>query len=198
MNEEIIDNYILGRMSDEDRQIFERSMSDDPDLKEEVELRKEIVLALRMEQDKEFLQSLEFNIQYQERRRNKTFRIASFAATAACILFGFVLHYDMVYTYKDIGNVITLINPYGLSRGDDNTDVLSDIIEHIENKEFDQALEIIGEQPLDMQQYDSIEWYEAITSMRMGKYLKAKKLLKKIASSNSLYKNDAQNIIDRL
>ena len=34
--------------------------------------------------------------------------------------------------------------------------------------------------------------------MRMGKYIKAKRLLKEIAAFDSFYKNDAQKVLDEL
>lgn len=229
MKDERIDNYILGRMSDEERIVFENEMLDDLDLKEEVDLRKDIVRALHMERDKKILQSIERNIQAKERRLTE-FRIPEIAAeaagecvlferdiqakerrhtafgiqkigavaAAACVLFGCVLHFDTVSTYKNLGYGVELNTFSSLSRGDDGVDVVSQIVKYIENEEFDQALDVIHNQSHDLQLYDSIEWYEAVTYMCMGKYLKAKRLLREIASSDSLYKEEAKTLLDRL
>lgn len=225
MKDERIDNYILGRMSDEERRVFENEVLDDLDLKEEVDLRKDIVRALRMERDKKMLQSIERDIQAKERRnaafriqkidaearagsvsiqanerRHTAFRIQKIGAVAAaaCVLFGCVLHFDTVSTYKNLGYGVELNTFSSLSRGDDGVDVMSQIVKYIENEEYDQALDVIHNQPHDLQLYDSIEWYEAVTYMCMGKYVKARRLLREIASSDSLYKEEAQTILDRL
>ena len=199
MKDERIDNYILGRMSDEERRVFENEVLDDLDLKEEVDLRKDIVRALRMERDKKMLQSIERDIQANE-RRHTAFRIQKIGAVAAaaCVLFGCVLHFDTVSTYKNLGYGVELNTFSSLSRGDDGVDVMSQIVKYIENEEYDQALDVIHNQPHDLQLYDSIEWYEAVTYMCMGKYVKARRLLREIASSDSLYKEEAQTILDRL
>lgn len=199
MKDERIDNYILGRMSDEERIVFENEMLDDLDLKEEVDLRKDIVRALHMERDKKILQSIERNIQAKE-RRHTAFSIQKIGAVAAaaCVLFGCVLHFDTVSTYKNLGYGVELNTFSSLSRGDDGVDVVSQIVKYIENEEFDQALDVIHNQSHDLQLYDSIEWYEAVTYMCMGKYLKAKRLLREIASSDSLYKEEAKTLLDRL
>lgn len=86
MYDERIDNYVTGKMSEEERLLFERELAGNPNLQEEVSLQQDIVRAIRMRAAKEHLQRVEQDIQAQIRRR-KIFRIvfvSSFAA-AACL-----------------------------------------------------------------------------------------------------------------
>ena len=50
-------------------------------------------------------------------------------------------------------------------------------------------------QILQEQLYD-VEWYDAILLMKRGKYLKAKEILRSIASSDSPYADNAKTILE--
>jgi hypothetical protein len=208
-----IDNYILGRMSNEERQAFEKEMSVNSELQEKVALHRDIVRAMRIERDKEYLQSLERDIKMQKmtERRRRTFamRISSIAA-AACLVLGVFVHFDTQSDYRQYGLGIEL----AISRGGGDSDKVAELIN---DRNYDEALSLIAEgeaQPFvcddtnpeiveaERDEYqreqDELQWYKTVAYVRMGKYIKAKKLLKQIALSDSEYKDEAQAALDAL
>jgi hypothetical protein len=210
---ERIDNYILGRMSNEERQTFEKEMSVNSELQEKVALHRDIVRAMRIERDKEYLQSLERDIKVQEmtERRRRTFamRISSIAA-AACLVLGVFVHFDTQSDYRQYGLGIEL----AVSRGGGDSDK---VVELINDGNYDEALSLIAEVEAKpfvcddtnpeiveaerdeyQREQDELQWHKTVAYMRMGKYIKAKKLLKQIASSDSEYKDEAQAALDAL
>lgn len=211
--EDRIDNYILGRMSNEERQAFEKEISVNTELQEKVALHRDIVRAMRIERDKEYLQSLERDIKVQEmtERRRRTFamRISSIAA-AACLVLGVFVHFDTQSDYRQYGLGIEL----AISRGGGYSDKAAVAINE---GHYDEALSLIAEgeaKPFvcddtnpeiveaERDEYhreqDELQWYKTVAYMRMGKYIKAKKLLKQIALSDSEYKDEAQAAFDAL
>lgn len=208
-----IDNYILGRMSNEERQAFEKEMSVNLELQEKVALHRDIVRAMRIERDKEYLQSLERDIKMQKitERRRRTFamRISSIAA-AACLVLGVFVHFDTQSDYRQYGLGIELAISRG--GGDSNKAAVA-----INEGHYDEALSLIAEGEAKpfvcddtnpeiveaerdeyQREQDELQWYKTVAYMRMGKYIKAKKLLKHIALSDSEYKDEAQAALDAL
>lgn len=208
-----IDNYILGRMSNEERQAFEKEMSVNSELQEKVALHRDIVRAMRIERDKEYLQSLERDIKMQKitERRRRTFamRISSIAA-AACLVLGVFVHFDTQSDYRQYGLGIEL----AISRGGGYSDKAAVAINE---GHYDEALSLIAEGEAKpfvcddknpeiveaerdeyQREQDELQWYKTVAYMRMGKYIKAKKLLKQIALSDSEYKDEAQAALDAL
>lgn len=55
LTEERIDNYLLGRMSEAERTVFERELEENKDLREEYECQKEVAHAIQMVAMREFL-----------------------------------------------------------------------------------------------------------------------------------------------
>lgn len=192
--EERIDNYILGRMSNEERQAFEKEISVNSELQEKVALHRDIVRAMRIERDKEYLQSLEHNIKVKEmtERRRRTFamRISSIAV-AACLVLGVFMHFDTQSDYRQYGLGIEL----AVSRGGGYSDKVAELIN---DGNYDEALSLIAEAENfefwiknPNQEQNNIQWYKAVAYMRMGKYIKAKRLLKQIASSDNHHSSEA-------
>lgn len=199
--EERIDNYILRRMSNGERQAFEKEMSVNSELQEKVALHRDIVRAMRIERDKEYLQSLERDIKVQEmtERRRRTFamRISSIAV-AACLVLGVFVHFDTQSDYRQYGLGIEL----AVSRGGGYSDKVAELIN---DGNYDEALSLIAEAENfefwiknPNQEQNNIQWYKAVAYMRMGKYIKAKRLLKQIASSDNHHSSEAQKALDEI
>lgn len=199
--EDRIDNYILGRMSNEERQAFEKEISVNSELQEKVVLHRDIVRAMRIERDKEYLQSLEHNIKVKEmtahRRRTFAMRISSIAV-AACFVFGLFVHFDTASDYRQYGLGIDL----AVSRGGGYSDKVAELIN---DGNYDEALSLIAEAENfefwiknPNQEQNNIQWYKAVAYMRMGKYIKAKRLLKQIASSDNHHSSEAQKALDEI
>ena len=210
-----VEDYLMGKMSDEERLTFEKELGIDAGLKGAVDLHRDIVRAIRMKAAKEHLQKVEHDIQIKERRR-KIFTLShyiSIGAIAACIMVGVFIHFDTASDYRQCGADIQLITS-SVRGGDSYADRA---LEAIENGRYDLALTIIeeGEKATFVcddihpelveqarQEYnqgqDDLQWYKAVTYMRMGKYFKAKRLLKQIATSDSYYKTDAREVLNKL
>ena len=210
-NNDKIDLYLTDRMSAPERASFEREMAADPALAEEVTMQRELIRAIQAKGAKEYLQQVEKNIQ----RREKRFRIfkiyAPAIAAAACLLVGIFFQTDLNRTCRALG--------YGLeleiesSRGGD---ALGRIVELIESENFEAALTLIHqerealpsvysdtEEGQYLKHQDDIykadlDWYETVVYLRAGKYWKAKKWLKRIASEQGYYSSQASMILDKM
>ena len=196
MKEERIDNYVMGKMTADERLSFEQEMAVDVALQKEVALHREIVQAIRMKAAKEHLQKVERQIRAEENRRKVfTIRIAA-VALAACLVVGVFVDYNYRESYKGYGfsDNIEL-----LAARDGGT--ISQVVGEINDEEYKAALATIEEamaQDISLSERDELEWYKAVTYMRMGKWIKARKLLKQIAASDSAYSEDAQKALEKL
>ena len=224
MKQELIDNYILGKMSAEERQTFELEISQDSEMQKEVALHRDIVRAIRMKAAKEHLRNIENEIQATEQRK-KTFKILSPITTMAaclvsgvCIASGAFFYVDTALDYRNYGLNIIQEEIIATKVSDRGVESLSDkTIDAIKNNDFNKALSIIeeGEKLEDTfsdpnptleeqahQEYkieqEDLQWYKAVVYMCQGRWIKAKKLLKKIAASDSFYKADAQKALNEL
>ena len=217
MKQDRIDNYILGEMSNEERLAFEQEMAQDTSLNEEVVLQQEIVRAIRMKAAKEHLQKIEREIQAKERRR-KVFAIRfSSVAIAACLALGIFFYVDTANSYISYGlniqheMVVTKCD----SRG--GTSYSERALDAINENDFDKALAIIEEgekleftfsdpNPVLQEQalleykmeQEDLQWYKAVAYMCKGRWIKAKRLLKEIATSDSYYKAEAKKALYNL
>ena len=71
-NQEQIDKYLAGQMTEDEKLQFERLLSaDDSSLRDEMELQKEIILAIRRRSLKEMLQGEEESIQKEKEGHHK-------------------------------------------------------------------------------------------------------------------------------
>lgn len=196
MKEERIDNYVMGKMTADERLSFEQEMTADVALQKEVALHREIVQAIRMKAAKEHLQKVERQIRAEGRRRKVFKRLARVIALAACLVVGVFVDYNYRESYKGYGfsDNIEL-----LAARDGGT--ISQVVGEINDEEYKAALATIEEaiaQDISVSERDELEWYKAVTYMRMGKWVKARKLLKQIAASDSAYSEDAQKALEEL
>ena len=189
-NNDRIDLYLTDRMPASERASFEREMAEDSALAQEVALQRELVRAIQSKGAKEYLQQVEKNIQ----RREKRFRI--FKIYAPCRALGYGLELEIES-----------------SRGGD---ALGRIVELIESENFEAALTLIHqerealpsvysdtEEGQYLKHQDDIykadlDWYETVVYLRAGKYWKAKKWLKRIASEQGYYSSQASMILDKM
>lgn len=213
MKDELIDDYVTGKMSEADRFSFERELADNQELHSEELLHRDIVRAIRMKAAKGHLQQVEREIRARVRRRNVfAIRIASIAI-AACLAIGIFVHFDSMTNYQAVGNALVLESD--AERGGAQT---TNVILHaVDNGKYDEALNLIADAETlefksefthpdlieqDRLEYnrtmETLQWYKAVIYMRMGKWMKARRLLKRIAESDSRYKKVARQTLDRL
>ena len=195
MKQERIDNYVMSKMSAEERNSFEQEIANDAELQAEVALHRDVVRAIRMKAAKEHLQKVERQIRAEERRRKVFKRLVPVIALAACLVVGVFVDYDNRGDYKDYAANIK-ITPYRAAGYEVN-----EVIYKIAENNYTEALATIEEamaQDISVSERDELEWYKAVTYMRMGKWVKARKLLKQIAASDSAYSEDAQKALEEL
>ena len=195
MKQERIDNYVMSKMSAEERNSFEQEIANDAELQAEVALHRDVVRAIRMKAAKEHLQKVERQIRAEERRRKVFKQLAPVIALAACLVVGVFVDYDNRGDYKDYAANIE-ITPSRAAGYEVN-----EVIYKIAENNYTEALATIEEamaQDISVSERDELEWYKAVTYMRMGKWVKARKLLKQIAASDSAYSEDAQKALKEL
>lgn len=149
-----------------------------------------------------------------ERRRRRAFTWGfATVALAACFVVGLFVHLDYQQSYTAYGNSLQL-STLAL-RGEE---VLSnDIIEAIEAEEYERAHILIAqaremtfdasrlaESTAEELEYERevyaheqalVEWLEAVTLMREGRWLKARRQLKAIANTDSPYREEAERAL---
>ena len=195
MKQERIDNYVMSKMSAEERNSFEQEIANDAELQAEIALHRDVVRAIRMKAAKEHLQKVEHQIRAEENRRKVfTIRIAA-VALAACLVVGVFVDYDNRGDYKDYAANIEITPSRAAGYQ------VNEVIYKIAENNYTEALATIEEamaQDISVSERDELEWYKAVTYMRMGKWIKARKLLKQIAASDSAYSEDAQKALKEL
>lgn len=214
---EKIDRYVLGQMSDEEKSAFETELSSNPELKHEYELQREIILATQRVHFKRHLQ----NIDQQARlKRRKMIRTASSWSIAAAIVCVCIVGIDMKYSsdlrdasmicYAETGAPLTrsdsevdelLAEAYGLIDKNELRAASSKILaaEKIINEELKQPVTTEEEQyrkEIMILQKQDIDWYKAMILMKEGEVFKSRKALKKIASSDSRYAEQAKELLE--
>lgn len=198
MKQERIDNYVLGKMTADERLSFEQEIANDAELQAEVALHRDVVRAIRMKAAKEHLQKVERQIRAEERRRKVfTIRIAA-AALAACLVVGVFVDVDNRSDYRNYGEMIAIAAEPAV-RGE--RDVVNEVAQYITENNYTEVMAVIDEaatMELSVSDQQELEWYKAVTYMRMGKWVKARKLLKQIAVSDSAYSEDAQKALEEL
>lgn len=149
-----------------------------------------------------------------ERRRRRAFTWGfATVALAACFVVGLFVHLDYQQSYTAYGNSLQLSTV--MLRGEE---VLSnDIIEAIEAEEYERAHILIAqarEMTFDASRFAEctaeeleyerevyaheqalVEWLEAVTLMREGRWLKARRQLKAIANTDSPYREEAERAL---
>lgn len=214
---EKIDRYVLGQMSEEEKTAFEAKLSSDSELKHEYELQREIILATQRLHLKRHLQNIEQQARLKRKRMIRTISTWSIAAAIVCMC---IIGVDMKYS-SDLRSTSMLCyaeTSAPLTRSDSETDeLLSKAYELIGKNELGSASskilaaeKMINEelkQPVttEEEQYrkeililqkQDIDWYKALILMKEGEIFKSRKALKKMASSDSRYAEQAKELLE--
>lgn len=218
-NQEQIDKYLAGQMTEDEKLQFERLLSaDDSSLRDEMELQKEIILAIRRRSLKEMLQGEEESIQKEKEDHHKrvvrwTLRsVASIAVAAVCLLLITLL--PIANLMYDSSNVYyTQALEAGELRGcpSDTLSVLwSESVTALQKDDWARADEfalqvmnlstqpIVGitdEERLDF--YQQAEWMHANYLMHNKHIFKAKRLLQKISSDGGRFSKQSNDLLKR-
>ena len=221
--EERIDNYLLGRMSEQERQLFESELATNPELNKELESQRQIANAVQRAAMSNFLK------QHAELRNKKfislfsstrrvIWTITSIAAMIVLVI-GFVKYNKTANSFKSEGLLAYNNIEIPIARDGNQIDsLISQAYTLIGQGEYKQAKgtmaiadrnireylaikhitlteeEAYAQQLLQRKLYD-LEWLNAIILMKQGKITKAKKALIDISYSNSPYSTIAKKIL---
>jgi len=212
---EIIDKYLNNELTAEEKSAFEASLLTNAELRNEVESYKLIVSAYERERIKQNLQTAEKQIQSGKQMLWGKTTLYSLAA-AACIIF-VITHVSTMNTMKNYGEQYFAQTEQFSRGGDDISDLIAVAHEQIANAQYKSALNNLSSalEILEGTEFDTttpegdylaqmavlkkqeIQWLKAITYMKNGNVRKAKRLLKEISRSDSIYAEDARNILRR-
>lgn len=222
--EERIDNYLLGRMSEQERQLFESELDTNPELSKELESQRQIANAVQRAAMSSFLK------QHAGQRSNKyrnlfsstrrvVWTITSIAAMLVLVI-GFVKYNKTASTFKNegllaynnieipiardgnqidslISQAYTLIGQGEYKQAKDAMTIADrNIREYLAIKHTTLAEEEAYVQHILQQKLYDLEWFNAIILMRKGKVTKAHIALKDISNSDSPYSNSAKSILE--
>ena len=213
-----IDAYLAGTMSEAEKKEFEglllgseTSLEDRTKLQDEMELQKEIIFAIRRRGFREMVKKDIAEIkQEKEEHHQRIKRItiwslgsSTLMAMAAVLLLLFVLAPVAQQMQGLSSQYIAGVVIDDIERDVDNDeDMLSVAIVLMQNNQWEEAEQIINKiytQPtIKTSDFQKVEWLRAICLMHRGKVIKAKKLLNKIANSNSPYQIEARKMLDDL
>lgn len=222
-----IDDYIRGNMPDSERQLFEEDLRQDESLREEYELNCVIAEGIQASMLKGNLEKLESAIQAESNNatirksssRSLLFKLSSMAASVIVIL-ALGYEFKQAVSTRTVGAdcYAQLIAPSSRSANevDSLLAVAYDLIGTSRQKEaiallksarelLNQEMELpvvdaeteYNHQMAQLKLYDA-DWYEAIATMRQGKYRTAKRQLKDIAASQSPYADKAKQILKEI
>lgn len=207
--EEEMDRYLNGSMTDEEKAAFNLRMENDSELRNEVELQRSIIKAVRKEQLSKIIQKEERRIIKQKSIRRLVISIGSFALAASVLGFFYVgylndcenlaTRYYAEYTYSPIPSRGDEILP--LTKSDS---IFFNALQELEkgnNKLAISQLEDLNNSTSEMlaASDQAVKWYLALARLKNGEKKKARILLQKIATTtNSEFNLKAKELLKEL
>jgi len=232
---EKIDAYLTGEMSDAEKKEFERllldpnlSLEDRTKLQDEMELQKEIILAIRRRGLKEMLRKEEAKIKQEKEEADKkaakiiplyrrVLRVSASLAIAACFI-GIIIIAPQVNRLSNIGDNANLYasaniemnEAYsGLKGCNDATNAILEANELMQSGDYEQADMILVHALEQMEPITSDEqqaWTEkedmlylrALCAIKQHKLYRSRMLLNEVVNMNSTHKEQAQQLLDQI
>ena len=212
---ELFDGYMYGTLNDTESAQFEERLREDEACRKEYELHSQIVLGIQRKELKAMLQEQEKEGQ-KPARKGLVIKLSSVVALAACLFIGIIIVHDTFKMANLGGDYIALLEQ-PVPRGSGVEETLSLIYDDLQQGNFAEAQNNIAkareliheeqsiayptEEETEYHQQmlkldsDELDWYQALVYAKTHKVFKAKRLLKKIAGSDSGYKNKALEFI---
>ena len=232
---EKIDAYLTGEMSEVEKKEFERllldpnlSLEDRTKLQDEMELQKEIILAIRRRGLKEMLRKEEAKIKQEKEEADKkaakitplyrrVLRVSASLAIAACFI-GIIIIAPQVNRLSNIGDNANLYasaniemnEAYsGLKGCNDATNAILEANELMQSGDYEQADIILAHALEQMEPITSDEqqaWTEkedmlylrALCAIKQHKLYRSRMLLNEVVNMNSTHKEQAQQLLDQI
>ena len=123
-----IDDYLLGRMSDEDSKVFEQELKNDDELREQMEFTKDVQTATKSRNEKlAKMQEWEDDYEWEDDRRGKRQYLYWISGIAAIFIVGFFLIHNYMGSEEDM-----MFNPssieYSTMRGGGNYEIIEKLL----------------------------------------------------------------------
>lgn len=225
-----IDDFLLGNMSEEEKKEFERLLSDDDtslvskQLKHDMELQQEIILAIKERGLKELLQKEESKLQAERQKKKGGQRILDLSvhilsplAIAAC-LFGVFIHMPQVSNMDKLCSETGLFvdahmdiqNAYSGLRGcEDVASVIMSADSLMQVGAYERAdnllaheIKVLGpvakeESQLWAEKEDML-YMQALCAIQRKQVYRSRALLVKVKEMNGMHAEHAQNLINQI
>lgn len=220
--QEKIDNYLLDLLSEEEKIAFEQQISENEELRQEVELVRQISEAfiLKGEQkalnemqnisSKEDLRNYIRNAEKKYHSKNKVKQLSIYISTAAAVILiliyiGFQPKYptdELFYDYYKPNDYI----PTAIRGGNDEliekqTQQLYDAICLMEKQPTTAVIDSLTHFSTSFKNdflRESAQWNLALTYLKIGQRSKAKEALLEINKAGSIYANEAFNLLESI
>lgn len=225
-NTELIDRYLRNELTENEKNQFEGLLSasdkslESKNLDDEMELQKDIIMAIQARGLKECLQKKETELRAKRAQKQRLIRLSSWSfgsalVAAMAILALITIPMAQIMKQESLQYASSIDNISAVKGGvqaqtDPLQSQLLNIYSLITQKQFDQANKNVKQLIHDLQTtqdihseehkeiFDQAQWLCAICEMHQGNVFKAKKLLRQIANSDSYYAERAQIILDKL
>lgn len=221
-NQEQIDKYLAGQMTEDEKLQFERLLSaDDSSLRDEMELQKEIILAIRRRSLKEMLQGEEKSIQKEKEDHHKrvvrwTLRSVASIAVAACFV-GVIVIGPQMSRLSGLGEstiyaetAIEMMNAYSQLKGcEESAEVILQANEYMQKEDYKQADTILTKALSDMKDITSenrqawsekedILYLQALCAIKQHQLYRSRRLLNGVVSMQGIHQQSALDLLNTI
>jgi len=221
-NQEQIDKYLAGQMTEDEKLQFERLLSaDDSSLRDEMELQKEIILAIRRRSLKEMLQGEEESIQKEKEDRHKrvvrwTLRSVASIAVAACFV-GVIVIGPQMSRLSGLGEstiyaetAIEMTNVYSQLKGcEESAEVILQANEYMQKGDYKQADAILTKALSDMKditpenrqawsEKEDILYLQALCAIKQHQLYRSRRLLNGVVSMQGIHQQSALDLLNTI
>lgn len=213
---DIIDNYLLNTMPDNERKEFEQQLSHDSELGKEVAVQKEIIYAVQERAARENTTTIRNRVRT-KRMLIRTFSITPIAVAASIIAAIMIIDLNKINSLNNNQQFIAYLdyscdeirNSYDTMRGcTEVADAILSATEAIKNQEYKNADFIIEKALLEQQtdfdpnskqqveERDDMIYLQAISAIKQNKPRRAKKLLRQLIDTR--YDEQAKYMLEQL
>ena len=221
-NQEQIDKYLAGQMTEDEKLQFERLLSaDDSSLRDEMELQKEIILAIRRRSLKEILQGEEESIQKEKKDHHKrvvrwTLRSVASIAVAACFV-GVIVIGPQMSRLSGLGEstiyaetAIEMMNAYSQLKGcEESAEVILQANEYMQKGDYKQADAILTKALSDMKditpenrqawsEKEDILYLQALCAIKQHQLYRSRRLLNGVVSMQGIHQQSALDLLNTI
>ena len=221
-NQEQIDKYLAGQMTEDEKLQFERLLSaDDSSLRDEMELQKEIILAIRRRSLKEMLQDEEDSIQKEKEEHHKrvvrwTLRSVASIAVAACFI-GMIVIGPQMSRLSGLGEstiyaetAIEMMNAYSQLKGcEESAEVILQANEYMQKGDYKQAdailtkalsgmKDITSENRQAWSEKEDILYLQALCAIKQHQLYRSRRLLNGVVSMQGIHQQSALDLLNTI